>query len=242
MFTCLTLLVPVLTKAEIDPESYVAYHGSTGGSSVTLTTVPADKMLLITDILLGSESHGLQFESLPLLDLLEGGVLRQRYYISPSPAEGSGDRISVASVNLRLESPLVFAGGSTVAAELIWQDGAITWGISIHGRLIDPVISSVESGYGLNTDPIQVNPAPNPSNTSFALSFSLLEAASVSIGVYDVRGRQVRFEDLGLLIDGQHVWTWDGNGENGEPVSSGVYFTRVIAGDREGRITLAVVK
>jgi len=71
---------------------------------------------------------------------------------------------------------------------------------------------------------------PNPFNPSITLVLSLPERGSgftgtaVSIGVYAADGRLVRTFFDGEMNSVEKRFVWDGRNENGEEVSSGVYF------------------
>ena len=69
---------------------------------------------------------------------------------------------------------------------------------------------------------------PNPFNPAVVLPLDLAEdAASVSLAVHDVLGRQVRQVWEGPLGAGSHRFTWDGRDEVGRAVAAGVYIYRV---------------
>jgi hypothetical protein len=75
---------------------------------------------------------------------------------------------------------------------------------------------------------------PNPFNPRTAIRFDVPAGAGrvpVRLTVYDVRGRLVRVLADETRAPGTHVATWDGRDRNGAPVSSGVYFYRLSAGD-----------
>jgi hypothetical protein len=74
--------------------------------------------------------------------------------------------------------------------------------------------------------------APNPFNPSTTIQFSVPEgkAGTVSLKVYDVRGRLVRSLVDATKDAGTYTVFWDGTNENGQKVSSGVYFYRMTAG------------
>jgi hypothetical protein len=72
--------------------------------------------------------------------------------------------------------------------------------------------------------------SPNPFNPSTTISWILPGAMRVRLEIFDVSGRPVR-----LLVDeelepGQHSFVWNGSGENGSAISSGIYFLRLSAG------------
>ena len=72
---------------------------------------------------------------------------------------------------------------------------------------------------------------PNPFNPTTTIRYSLPKAANVTLAVYDVGGRLVRM----LVNDvrkpaGVFEASWNGTDSTGNPVASGVYFYRLVAG------------
>jgi len=103
-----------------------------------------------------------------------------------------------------------------------------------------------------NTNPLAVEPgavsparlgaaAPNPFTRSTRLDFALSAAGPVSLRLYDVSGRRVRVLVDAVMAAGAHAISWDGLGEDGRQVPSGLYLARLVAADREivGRIVRA---
>ncbi|MFC1477560.1 FlgD immunoglobulin-like domain containing protein [candidate division KSB1 bacterium] len=70
---------------------------------------------------------------------------------------------------------------------------------------------------------------PNPFNSATRIEFRLKESAHVKLAVYDVRGREIARLCDGQESAGIHSITWDGMSSSSEPVSSGMYFYRIIA-------------
>ncbi|MFH0883932.1 MAG: FlgD immunoglobulin-like domain containing protein, partial [bacterium] len=67
---------------------------------------------------------------------------------------------------------------------------------------------------------------PNPFNSTTTIRYQLPETSDVSILIYNISGRVVK-----TLVDrsqpaGRNTIIWDGNNDNGEKVSSGIYFVR----------------
>ena len=71
---------------------------------------------------------------------------------------------------------------------------------------------------------------PNPFNPSTTISYSLAESSHARIVVFNSLGQQVRTLADGPHSAGVNVVQWDGRNENGQKVSSGVYFYRLTAG------------
>lgn len=71
---------------------------------------------------------------------------------------------------------------------------------------------------------------PNPFNPVTAFTYDLPEAAVVRIEIYNVLGRTVRTLVDGRRAAGRYTVQWDGRGDKGNPVSSGVYLYRIKAG------------
>jgi arabinogalactan endo-1,4-beta-galactosidase len=74
---------------------------------------------------------------------------------------------------------------------------------------------------------------PNPFNPVTTLEFELSRSSPVTVEVFDVFGRRVRF-----LLDGDYPagrWTvkWDGRNDAGDAVSSGLYFAVLRTGENE---------
>jgi len=68
---------------------------------------------------------------------------------------------------------------------------------------------------------------PNPFNASTQISFTLWEPAAVNLSVYDALGRHVRQLQSATLPAGDQSVPWDGLGDDGVSVASGVYFYRI---------------
>ncbi len=65
-------------------------------------------------------------------------------------------------------------------------------------------------------------------------------ADHVTLGIFDMRGRQIRNIVSGSLESGTHILTWDGRDNRGSQVASGIYFVRATVGRQvlNGRVTL----
>jgi hypothetical protein len=77
-------------------------------------------------------------------------------------------------------------------------------------------------------------PSPNPFNPRTTLTLEVpVEGASVTLEVFDQRGRRVRSLLREQVVTGpRHEVIWDGRDDMARDLSSGVYFFRLQAGDQ----------
>ena len=83
-----------------------------------------------------------------------------------------------------------------------------------------------------NATRLELAASPNPTRGASTLHFRLPETSKVSLAVFDTQGRLVRSVLTAATMDaGEHQVRWDGRDSNGITVPSGVYYTRLQAGD-----------
>ena len=70
---------------------------------------------------------------------------------------------------------------------------------------------------------------PNPFNPSTTIRYSVKENAHVSLKIYNVAGRLVRTLVDGDKAAGAYREAWKGRNNAGVPVSSGVYFYKLVS-------------
>jgi hypothetical protein len=84
---------------------------------------------------------------------------------------------------------------------------------------------------------------PNPFNPSTVFRFDLAAEASVSLKIYDVRGRLVRSLVAGELYGaGAHSISWNGRDNIGNSIASGTYYYRFEAGSYRYSGSVQLVK
>lgn len=92
-----------------------------------------------------------------------------------------------------------------------------------------------ETQSGIDADPVDLpsrvkldQSYPNPFNARTNISFTLAhEEKNVTLEVYDLMGRRVDSFFWDHLSAGEHYVIWDARNENGELLTSGVYFYRL---------------
>ncbi|MBN2001691.1 T9SS type A sorting domain-containing protein, partial [candidate division KSB1 bacterium] len=84
---------------------------------------------------------------------------------------------------------------------------------------------------------------PNPFNNSTEIQYTLPQAATVTLRIFDITGRLVRIlENARYYEAGPHRTIWNGLDDNGRPVASGVYYCRLQFGGPWRNLKLLVLK
>ncbi len=88
---------------------------------------------------------------------------------------------------------------------------------------------------------------PNPFNPETWIPYQLAVAADVSITIYNIQGHRVRRIEVGersagIYLDKETAAYWDGRSDNGELVSSGIYYYHLRAGNFHATRRMVIVK
>ena len=86
-------------------------------------------------------------------------------------------------------------------------------------------INSIAEGFELYDN------FPNPFNPETKISFSVREPRRVTLQIYSALGKKVLTVVDRYLVPGKYEYSWDGSGQNGQILSSGMYYYRIVAGD-----------
>ncbi len=100
-------------------------------------------------------------------------------------------------------------------------------------------------GVSVDNGPIVMNSitnTPNPFAQSTTFSFSLKEAAHVTVDVYNIKGQIVKNLSNEDRIADIHSITWNGTDNAGNEVPTGVYFTRIVTDDVENIHKVMVIR
>jgi len=121
------------------------------------------------------------------------------------------------------------ARATHLAAILRWMDNDV--GDPIGVAQLVPFTNKLAQNY------------PNPCNPRTTIEYSIRERGHVSLRIYDVSGRLVStLVDEAQNPSGMRSVTWDGRNHLGNPVSSGVYFYRLITKDFSQTKKMVVLK
>jgi hypothetical protein len=158
------------------------------------------------------------------------------------------DPIGASTFPLWMQNPTFFerpADGSgsteTVAA---WSgtgeaEGGI-YAIALTGAAFCPT-PPTEAAVPLRRD-LAIRAFPNPFNPSVTISYFVPEEARVTVRVFDASGAIVRNLVDESRREGQYSFAWDGRGEGGKAVASGVYFIRLDAAGRHATKKVVLLK
>jgi molybdopterin-binding protein len=84
---------------------------------------------------------------------------------------------------------------------------------------------------------------PNPFNPSTTISFSVAQTSSfVTLDIYNIKGQKVKTLINDRFDAGAHQVVWDGKDDNNKPVSSGIYFYKLKAGNFEQTKKMILLK
>jgi hypothetical protein len=83
---------------------------------------------------------------------------------------------------------------------------------------------------------------PNPFNPSTQISFDIPSETKVLIELYDLLGQKVRTLVQTNCHPGYHSVVWDGKNDNGNPMSAGTYFIKMITGEYQKLTKCTLIK
>ncbi len=157
--------------------------------------------------------------------------------------------------------------GSTAACN--GEDGSLLWSFTFPGEVnystpaladidndgkLEVVFSEDNVVYALNGEESGIEEKistglfylstadPNPFTYETTVRYELGKAVNIDISVYNMLGQKVKDLFSGDKSSGVHSVSWDGTGESGKILSSGIYFLRIEAGDKEASRKVTLVR
>lgn len=94
----------------------------------------------------------------------------------------------------------------------------------------------------LNISPLSCSVSPNPFSSTVSISVDLPERGYASIKVFDLSGKLICSLAESELGSGQQTYVWDGNNQNGESISSGLYICRIQFGGISETMSLCLLR
>lgn len=126
------------------------------------------------------------------------------------------------------------AGGAFALSGIVasWDSGQSSGGsFTLQGGWGGPVATIDAPAAPIPTTFAWLPATPNPFTGRTSIGFALPATRHVQVAVFDVRGRRVRGLVDASLAPGRHHVTWEGDGELGKRLPTGIYFVKLDAGD-----------
>ena len=140
----------------------------------------------------------------------------------------NGEKYIIPIDGKNMEQKLIELGMNAEIAKEI-QDGILSYKIvfcdSTNSAAKSSTPEELPEGYLLEQN------YPNPFNPTTNISFNIPSAQHVTLEVINVLGQRVKSLVDEELPSGRHTVEWDATNENGNRVSSGMYFYRLITDD-----------
>ena len=106
-----------------------------------------------------------------------------------------------------------------------------------HAELgVDENITTVPATFALSQN------YPNPFNPTTEISFTMDKASDVNLTIFNMLGQKVRVLENASLDAGTHSYTWNGQDELGQTVSTGVYLYTLSDGTQTISKKMALMK
>lgn len=131
-------------------------------------------------------------------------------------------------------------GNYAFSVAVVDEDGdtlpLLRYGLDLPTYVAEERADALPAGFALEQN------APNPFNSSTIIRFAVDEPGEVTLEVYNTAGQRVAELARGHREVGHYRVQWDGRDEADRALSSGVYFYRLVAGDRVASRKLLLVK
>ena len=118
-----------------------------------------------------------------------------------------------------------------------WQTPLYNWNASWN-------VKDGERGTGANL-PISFtasNPYPNPFKNEISFSVTVLKETFISITIFDLLGREIRYIYDGRLLSGRYDYKWDSKNNIGVDTASGTYFIKISDGTNQEWKTITLIR
>ena len=83
---------------------------------------------------------------------------------------------------------------------------------------------------------------PNPFNNSVSILFEIPFSKNVKLSIFDMKGRNIRQINLGVLGTGFHRVLWDGKSNLGNELPSGIYMAVLEVGGKFDIQKISLIK
>ena len=157
-----------------------------------------------------------------------------------APVSGSGSAVAIQEVPDWLDNDQAYhwhlrlASNNPFFPRTPWFSPSALGSAELHVRT-----AGVSAGTGepqVASTGLPLDCRPNPFRGETTIRWELLSAGSAHLEVVDVQGRVVRTIAAGPMSAGSHWLAWNGRGDDGRPLASGVYWLRMRGGERETKM------
>jgi C1A family cysteine protease len=119
--------------------------------------------------------------------------------------------------------------------EAIWFKACDPKGLCDSNRVIFTVlVSGVDDEDTLMSGPLDFGLSqnhPNPFNSNTNITYSVSSSGRIKLIIYDLLGKRVKTLADESQLPGNKSLDWDGTDDYGNPVASGIYFYKIVAGE-----------
>jgi hypothetical protein len=122
----------------------------------------------------------------------------------------------LVNVNMKVDTQVVVTNAAITTLNIIGQSNALPLSVEREGDMV-PQRFALEQNY------------PNPFNPSTTVRFAIEKTAFTEVAVYNVIGQKVKTLAAEVLAPGFYTTTWNSTDDNGQQVTTGVYFLRMVA-------------
>ena len=240
---------PVLLELVTDPA------GKTGcdwanWADLHITAEPTpdanlDGRINILDLIVVAQSFGEQPPSNPLADTNKDGVVNLLDLVFV--AEHLNQNAAAPSQLALIES-IPSSAKEVIAAQRALDELEAIPNKSHGVRLAIELLRHYLSVADRNVQETKLLPNyPNPFNPETWIPYQLSEGATVTVKIYDIGGHLVRtigvgHKPMGYYLTRERAVYWDGRNENGERISSGIYFYTLITDHYTQTRRMVIVK
>jgi len=91
-------------------------------------------------------------------------------------------------------------------------------------------------------DSMTLSSYPNPFNNRTNIVVNIKKSSFLNVCIYNILGQLIKVVTVADFVEGKKIYSWDGSGANNHSVSSGVYFIRLIAKEKNSGQSLSAIR
>ena len=190
--------------------------------------------------LLGDPEMTIWTENPSVFDATYPQVLESSAQQIEFQVKSNGSPVSQTKICITQGNEILFLGETDQQGELNTQlsldyDAELAVTITKHNFIPHQGTIKLCSTSGVNDDRSLVPTKfklsqnyPNPFNPTTQISYQIPEDGKVSIEIFNILGQKIKTLVDENQIVGSHIAVWDSKSDNGEQLSSGIYFYRIV--------------